>query len=223
MKDNNENRGWKMDDRVADDLCHVPPSILHPRIYRRRCSGLGVVELLVSLAIVASLLTAVAVAVDASFKSYAINQSESDLMQRARVTLHRMVATIRATALHAPADTTLASRFAAGEVVECPSIAMFDNDDVETEFTFDAAAKTLSVIRDGESHLLLDGVTVFKVKMEPMRSASSVKTGSGWDLLKRATIYLTIETTDRTGLAGESSSSSTISLADSVMPRRNAW
>lgn len=202
-------------------LSLLPVSPVHRRPRRR--AGLGIVELLVSLAIVAALMTAVAVAVDASFKTYAINQSESDLMQRSRVALYRMVSTIRETKLHAPGDTTLAASFAAGATVDSPSLAMFDVNDVETEYTYDATAKTLSVTRDGVSHLMLDGVTSFRVKMEPMRSATSVRTGGGWDLLKRATIYLTVNNTNRTDLAGDPTRSSTVTLTDSVMPRRNAW
>ncbi len=168
-------------------------------------------------------MTAVAVAVDASFKSYTINQSESDLMQRSRVALYRMVSTIRETRLHAPGDSVLAAEFATGKTVDSPSLAMYDAADVETEYTYDADAKTLTVIRDGVSYLMLDGVTSFKVKMEPMRSAASVKTGGGWDLLKRATIYVTVNNTARTDLAGDVSGATTVTLTDSVMPRRNAW
>ena len=199
------------------------PSILDLRLRRRRSRGLGIVELLVSLSIVAALLTAVAVAVDASFKTYAINTSEADLMQRSRVTLYRIVSTIRETKLHAPDDASLAASFAAGATVESPSLAMYTADGVETTYAYDADAKTLTLTRDGTSHLMLDGVTAFKVKMEPMRSATSVKTGGGWDLLKRATIYLTVNNTDRTDLAGDRSHSSSVTLSDSVMPRRNAW
>src|SRR5688500_9811580 len=33
-----------------------------------------------------------------------------------------------------------------------------------------------------------EGVEAFTVRMEPMRSAASIRTGGRWDLLKRATI-----------------------------------
>jgi hypothetical protein len=216
-----EDGGSRIEDgtsaRIRDPLC----SIRHPRFSRSR--GLGIVELLVSLAIVATLMTAVAVAVDASLKAYAINLSESDLMQRSRLTMFRMIATIRDTKLHAPGDATLAARFAQGQTVDSPSLAMFDADDVETEYTYDASAKTVSIIRDGTSHVLLEGVTSFHVKMEPMRSATSVKTGGGWDLLKRATIYLTVDNANGDTLAGETGRYAKVTLSDSVMPRRNSW
>jgi hypothetical protein len=66
-------------------------------------------------------------------------------------------------------------------------------------------------------------VTDFRVKMEPMRSATSVKTGGGWDLLKRATIYLSVRNSDRTSFAGDSTIQVSVSLSNSVMPRRNSW
>ena len=62
-------------------------------ILKRR--GVGLVELLIALSISAILLTATAVAVDASFKAYAANQEESSLLQQGRMALNRMVTSIR--------------------------------------------------------------------------------------------------------------------------------
>ena len=64
---------------------------------RRRRSGLGLVELLVCLVITAGLLTAVAVAFNAAFIAYQVNQERQSVTQQARLALNRMLGTIRVT------------------------------------------------------------------------------------------------------------------------------
>jgi hypothetical protein len=59
--------------------------------------------------------------------------------------------------------------------------------------------------------------------MEPMRSATSIKTGGGYDLLKRATVNITVRTTEENSLASETTGTQTLTLSASVMPRRNVW
>ena len=63
----------------------------------RGARGLGVVELLISLAISATVLAAVAYAVDMTFRAYSINHEMSDLMQRTRLAMYRITTTIRTT------------------------------------------------------------------------------------------------------------------------------
>ena len=53
-----------------------------------------------------------------------------------------------------------------------------------------------------------------------MRSETSTKTGGTWDLLKRATILLTVETSTKTSFGPEDIGSMKLSLSASVMPRR---
>lgn len=75
----------------------------------------------------------------------------------------------------------------------------------------------------GKSHVMCDGVETFTVRMEPMRSADSIRTGGSWDLLKRATLLLTVKTNNNTSTKGEGIGKQTVTLSASVMPRRNAW
>src|SRR5213595_1529027 len=90
--------------------------------------GVGLVELLLALSISAILLTATAVAVDASFKAYAANQEESSLLQQGRMALNRMVTSIRTSDSHAPNDAKLLTDFKSGLKTTGTGIAMFQED-----------------------------------------------------------------------------------------------
>jgi hypothetical protein len=70
---------------------------------------------------------------------------------------------------------------------------------------------------------MCDGVEAFTIRMEPMRSTDSIKTGGAWDLMKRASIVLSVKTNNHTAVEGEGVGKQTITLSASVMPRRNAW
>jgi hypothetical protein len=190
---------------------------------RPRRAGIGLVETLIALSIAAALLTATAAAIDASFKAYEVNQEQSLLMQRARLAIHRILTQIRVTAEHGPHDSSLNGNFAAGTVVTDTGIEMFDADDVLYVFCHDEDTKQLTLEVDGQHHVLLEGVEDFEVKLEPMRSPTSIKTGGGYDLLKRATILLTVKTSSATSLDNETTGNQTVTLSSSVMPRRNVW
>ncbi len=62
---------------------------------RRRTAGLGMVEMLVSLAIMAMLLTSVAAAFHASMETVEENQKITTVTHNARIVLNRMMAEIR--------------------------------------------------------------------------------------------------------------------------------
>jgi hypothetical protein len=182
------------------------------------------VELLVALAISASLLTAVAIATDASFQAYGVNQEISDLTQRTRLAVYRMTAMIRQTKEHAPHTSSVASQFAAGKTVTDTGIDMIDLTGQPITYRYDAANKQLLAVVNNTPHVLCDGVEAFTVATEPMRSPTSIKTGGSWDLLKRATILLTVKAgAQGTKVKGESGGNQSVTISASVMPRRNAW
>ncbi|MGH7180057.1 MAG: PilW family protein [Tepidisphaeraceae bacterium] len=185
--------------------------------------GLGLVELLIALAISAALLTAVAVSTDASFKAYAINQEQASLMQKARLTMHRLSTYIRICKEHGPVSGALQTQFAGGSVVTDTGIAMFTDSDSLLDFTYDATNQRVILTENGNQHALVDGVIAFTVKMEPMQSAAALKTGGGFDLLRRATIVLTVRTSGQQADVNEFSQAQTLTLSASVMPRRNSW
>ena len=70
----------------------------------RRAAGLSLVELLISLAITAILLTATMVAVDASFYAYASAAEQASTQTAARMVTHRVMSLIRTSTLHGPVE-----------------------------------------------------------------------------------------------------------------------
>jgi hypothetical protein len=103
------------------------------------------------------------------------------------------------------------------------AIEMFDLANKPIRYFHDAASKRLILRTQTGDHVLCDGVETFSVTMVPMRSAQSIRTGGNWDLLKRATLLLTVRTTSETAVKGEAVGDHTVTLSASVMPRRNTW
>jgi hypothetical protein len=194
-----------------------------PRGRQRRNAGLGLVELLVALAISAALLTAVAVATDSSFKAYAINEEQSGLTQRARLCMHRMLTYMRTCKEHQPITDTEVTRFSQGVIVTDIGVSMFTEDGRQLDFEYDAPNRKLMLVENGVSRELLHGVEAFYVKMEPMKSPSAIRGGTGYDLLRRATILLTIKTSGQSADIDEDANSNIVTMSCSVMPRRNTW
>lgn len=196
-----------------------------PRRCRRR-AGATLIEMLIGLALAAGLLTATAVALDASLQSYKINQEQSGLVQRARMASHRMLSAIRAGKEHMPNTAAAEASFRGGLVVDDAGIRLRTSDGQPVAYRYDAAAKRVLVDENGATHTLLDGVQQFSVRMEPMKSPGHVKAGLDYDLLRRATVVLTIggpAAAGATPLPGESRDQHTLTISSSAMPRRNAW
>jgi prepilin-type N-terminal cleavage/methylation domain-containing protein len=185
--------------------------------------GVGLVELLIALAISAMLLTATAIAVDASFKAYANNQEQSSLLQQSRMALNRMVTSIRTSDSHAPADFNLLVDFKNGKKVTGTAIAMFQEDGTNIVYHYDSAKQLLLADVRGKSYTLARGVQAFAIIMEPMRSEEALRTGGGYDLLRRASIQITIGTTGQTAQSSETTGKHPVTLSVSVTPRRNSW
>lgn len=195
-----------------------PPS--RTRSSRR---GVGLIELLVALAISAALLTATAVAIDASMKSYSINQEQASLMQRARLAMHRIQTYVRSCAEHGPVTDACRTQFASGLVVSDAGITMLDDDGRQIEFAFDPDGERLIASEDGTEHVLLRGVTAFEVTLEPIKSATAVKTGGQFDRLLRASIRLTVRSIGHAPDAGSAGLDQSLTFSASAMPRRNCW
>lgn len=188
-----------------------------------RPHGLTFLELMIAMSITAMLLLATAVAVDASFKAYQVNQEQSSLLQRARVAMDRLTTVIRTTKDHLPDTPAVASQFTIGQICTDTGIDLFDNNNVETIFRYDPTNKRVLAIVGGTTNVLLNGVQAFQIKFEPMRSANSIRTGGGYDLLERATILVTVRTNSDTNVSSETTGTQTVTLSASVMPRRNVW
>jgi Tfp pilus assembly protein PilE len=70
--------------------------------YRSRSAGLSLVELLISLAITAMLLTATMVAIDASFQAYAAAAETASTQTATRMVINRLLTLVRTSTAHGP-------------------------------------------------------------------------------------------------------------------------
>jgi prepilin-type N-terminal cleavage/methylation domain-containing protein len=206
----------------------IPPIPGRRRIHR----GVGLVEMLIALAISAALLASVGVAIDASFDAYAINQSQAQLDQRARLTMHRVTSTFRTAAHHEPDDASARAEYEAGLVTETDAVRVYDDEFSGTIFRVSNGALVMvpfvasgGSVSEGTPRTLLSGVSTgdFRVTLEPQRSAQSVKVGGTHDQLKRASVTITARPGDATTLEGERRTGQPVTLSTSIMPRRNLW
>jgi hypothetical protein len=208
------------------NLTHIRASslALPRRSSHSRRHGIGVVELLISLAISATVLAAVAYSVDMTFRAYSINSEQSDLMQRARLAMYRLTTTIRTTGAHQPLTAAALTDFKLGLLTSDTGITMLDANERPVSFKLDPAqAKLLAIDSNGTEYTLVRGVEKFEIKFEPLRSQESMRTGGVYDRLLRATILLTIHTTGNNADVDEKVGGQSVTLSTSVIPRRNIW
>ena len=201
------------------------------RLCRSR-HGIGLVELLIGLAIAASLLTATAVAVDASFKGYQVNQEQAATLQRARVGMNRILTLIRTCESHAIAEDGSSAldddlRDGPDPVYNAQSIAMYDAAGTLYFFKWNSADQTVTAKvkpagEDGHEQVLMRGVTAFGVTLKPKQSREARrKYGSGfYDQISYATVTVTL-VSPGSGAGGASGHALTIS--SSAAPRKATW
>lgn len=190
---------------------------------RGRARAVTIVELLVSLAIAALLLAATAVAVDASFKAYSVNQLTSDLQQRARVALHRVVSEIRNSTAHEPVTSAARELFASGVEADDTGIVLFRPDGSELRFFHDADNQLLVARLDGTDRTLLEGVSDFRVTLTPMYSYVDDNVRRRVVVLQRASLLLTVQNVRASADVNEQAAPVTLTLSSAVMPRQNSW
>ena len=201
----------------------------------RRAAGLSIVELLVSLVISALLLTAVTVALNASFHAYATAAESASTQSACRLVMQRTMALIREGTLHdaydpADATVTLGEPMAApvqsvglqmqtpeGEILRIwwqVNAAYNDPDLGDLMYTLDASA----------AQPLLEQVRAQKnAADEHYLFTLASKSSDDGLLLSRATLDLSVEPGADATLALESvrGASQAVRLVGSTMPRRN--
>jgi len=183
---------------------------------RRFARGLGIVEMLLALAISAGVLTAVAVALDVSFRSYGINQENANLMQRCRIAMYRISTDIRTASGHTPMNAAPLKLFTAGRNCTDNSILMIHDNGAQIAYQYDPVNKLLNTVdKNGNEWVVAKGVEAFEVKFEPAPGVNTVS-------LLRASILLTVRTPGKE-LGVGSQADQTVTLSTSVMPRRNVW
>ncbi len=189
------------------------------RIIRRKAAGLSLVEMLISLAITALLLTATVVAIDASFRAYAAAAESASTQTSTRLVVHRLLSLMRTSTAHGPllpeSGVTLS-----GNTLTSPYIELLDPDGNLIRLEYVAADEMLyvTVTPFGGSvatrEPLLGGVTQCSFSLIRRLDDDGV-----W-VLDRGSIDFTVEPDADTSLAIEGDAAEPMRVIASTMPRK---
>lgn len=186
---------------------------------RRRSLGLSLVEMLISLAITAMLLTATMVAIDASFQAYAAAAESASTQTSTRLVTHRLLSLMRTSTAHGPllpetgVDLT-------GTTLTSPYIELVDSDGNLIRLEYDGIDEMLyvTVTPYGGSvatrEPLLGGVTQCEFKLVRRLDDDGV-----W-ILDRGTIDFTVQPDEDTSLSLEGDAATPMRVIASTMPRK---
>lgn len=186
---------------------------------RRRSLGLSLVEMLISLAITAMLLTATMVAIDASFQAYAAAAESASTQTSTRLVTHRLLSLMRTSTAHGPllpetgvtlSGTTLTSSY----------IELLDPDGNLIRLEYDGVDDMLyvTITPYGGSvatrEPLLGGVTQCEFKLIRRLDDDGV-----W-ILERGSIDFTVQPDEDTSLSLEGDAATPMRVIASTMPRK---
>ena len=205
------------------------------KIHSRRAAGLSLVELLVALSISVWLLTAVMVALDASFHAYATAAESASTQSSSRLVMQRVMTMIRSSTLHDaydPGDASVTLGQPSAAPVQCVGIQMIDSQGQLVKLWWAAnAAYGDADLGDifyqaaaNATQPILEGVRIQRTAANaPYLFTLTSRSSGGGLLLSRATMDLTVEPGADATLALESvrGTSPPVRLIASAMPRRN--
>lgn len=177
---------------------------------RTRRHGVSLIEVLLALTISATLLAAVAIAVNACFESFRVNQERGIVLNRARSVMLNLVQRMRMTEYLQPRTPGQLTAFQNYSLATTAGVT--DNgiqilaSDVANDGTSGTRAltdiayyhdtadnnKRLQIIVNGKTWTLLDGVTDFRITFHPKRSSDAFAAGGGCDVVDYATITMTV-------------------------------
>ena len=193
-------------------------------ICRRRARGLSVVELLVSLAITAMLLTATAVATDASFRAYAAAAESASTQTTTRLATHRLMAMVRTSTAHGPLlpsdDPAFPVTLDGGNRLTSRYLELIDASGGEVRVEWRESEQALWVITRpagatlAQAQPLLGGVTSARFHAWRRRDRDGV-----W-VLERASLDVSVRSDADSSLAIESGGAPPIRVVASTMPRK---
>lgn len=183
-----------------------PPARRHASRRPSRARGLSLVEMLISLAITAMLLTATMVAIDTSFKAYAAAAETASAQASTRMVVNRMLTLVR---------TSIAVGGDAG--ANDPYIDVLAQAG-DFRIQYEPDAKTIWLIEDGgagDRYPLLDNVVACEFTL-----VSAPDDETFIPEVVRATIYLKVGWDNDNTLAIEGDEVQPIVAMASTMPRR---
>ena len=199
-------------------------SIKHNRTRRRRSrAGLSLVEMLISLAITALLLTATMVAIDTSFQAYAAAAESASTQTSTRLVVHRLLSLVRTSTAHGPLlpDSAVDPPVTlAGNTLTANYLELVDSDGNVIRLEYESADEMLyvTVTPYGGSiatrEPLLGGVTNCSFQLVRRLDDEGV-----W-VLERGSIDFTVEPDADTSLALEGDAAEPMRVIASTMPRK---
>jgi len=191
---------------------------------RRRSLGLSLVELLISLSITAMLLTAVMVALDASFQAYASAAESASTQTTTRLVVHRTLTLVRTSTAHGPlapdGSTTPPVTLAGTSTISSHYMDLVDPKGDLIRLEYDATDETLyiTVTPYGGSvatrEPLLGGVSACQFTLTRRLDDDGV-----W-VLERGSMDFTVEPDTDTSLAIEGDNTPPVRVIASTMPRK---
>ncbi|WP_432799138.1 PulJ/GspJ family protein [Poriferisphaera sp. WC338] len=194
-----------------------------------RQRGLSLVEMLISLAITAMLLTATMVATDASFKAYASAAESASTQTSTRMVINRLLTMVRTSTAHGPLTLASAQSIDAGatlngNIITCNHIEMIDSKGrlVRIEYVEDEEQLYVRVDDNKDFSFgstetyqpLLGGVTKAKFHVRYRFD------NEGVIVLERGSVELTVVPDEDNTLAIETAEQTQIQVVASTMPRR---
>ena len=183
---------------------------------RRR--GFNLVEVLIALAITASLLTATLVALDASFRAYQSTTEEVSTQSIGRIVMHRMLTLLRTGTEFGPypADPRVSR-------IRSDYIEFRTQEDEVVTIRWDRANEVLTYQIEGQAPVeLLDGVVGTEDGEGNLLEPFTLEFEQGRRLY-RASIDLSVEPNDVIDLSIEGDNARRIRLVGSAMPRLEAF
>ncbi|MEM9418221.1 MAG: prepilin-type N-terminal cleavage/methylation domain-containing protein [Planctomycetota bacterium] len=194
------------------------------RTRNTRHRGLSLVEMLVALAISAMLLTATMVAIDASFKSYAIAAESASTQTSTRMVINRVLTLVRTNEAHGPlrAEDALSGETVTvnGDIVTSSYLTLIDSNRDTLTISYDAANGLLMLTREPYSGAtpttqpIIGGVTDCTFQL------ARRLTNDGVLVLERGSIDFTVEADDDASLDIEVGEIPAVRVIASTKPRR---
>lgn len=184
----------------------------------RRRRGFNLVEVLIALAITASLLTATLVALDASFRAYQSTTEEVSTQSIGRIVMHRMLTLLRTGTEFGPFPSDPRVTRIRSDYIEFRT-----QDDQVVTIRWDRTNEILMYEIDGQAPVeLLDGVVGTEDAEGNLMEPFTLEFEQGRRLY-RASIDLSVEPNDVIDLEIEGDKARRIRLVGSAMPRLEAF
>ncbi|MCP4834892.1 MAG: prepilin-type N-terminal cleavage/methylation domain-containing protein [Phycisphaera sp.] len=184
----------------------------------RRRRGFNLVEVLIALAITASLLTATLVALDASFRAYQSTTEEVSTQSIGRIVMHRMLTLVRTGTEFGPFPSDPRVTRIRSDYIEFRT-----QDDQVVTIRWDRTNEVLMYEIDGQAPVeLLDGVVGTEDGEGNLMEPFTLEFEQGRRLY-RASIDLSVEPNDVIDLEIEGDKARRIRLVGSAMPRLEAF